>query len=1007
MIKHEYNPTVSFWVHPAENLKDRVYWERDPKTGKMKPKAKAPRTYEKAAAEGKSHAIFEHRKLKEIILDLIPNIKYPVKGVEGSMFFFLDDTEVYHNKEDMIARGTYFSIGICGIDLDNMPEELASLINSHFSSYVALMPQLVASYISNSKEGVHIVVRCREGLDHKQYVLQTILQTLRLVDVIKEVDGIDLTEYIDVSGTQMSQRHFTALCKTPQWNDFAEDSYIEVPEKCPIEGYSEAAEKVRKKWKAQLSSRYDTDAYEMIREFAPELFEDQDTYEIEKVSAPVDPDIYIDYEYRWLVWIALSKLFGKEEKFQKEVNRVSEILARNSVRVGKNHDKYYFIEEAKRSLKETKKAYSFPYKNLYLLGYSVKNTRISKVEKEVEEAAAEEIDKRKVMVEARMHWISRIQPSSSKIKLQGRYISDTEIPIIENTIRDNTRVTLKAPTGTGKTTTIKRIANEHDAIVLAPFTVLVDEYASDLKVIKEEKEYKGTACCMTYDRFVIMGPHNFRDKWIFIDEAHVLFMHRTYREKLVQLFNHLDQLTANGCHLIFVSATPVFTQGTKLLEFYQDRPVIRVFPIYMKCKDSKHGRRSENLIKKRIIDQGGLDEIYDRIVIFSDNSTRRLYDSTVFVKRDKVGIMHRDYPEECKKITEDNKLKAKYTMCTSIAYNGVNFTNEGEYVAVISIVESTTTAWNVIQQAGRVRNSIVDIYLVYDCDSESEKLSIDQKVTLNNLRTEMGLNSKVLWDDQVEADKQVEEYINANSDIHKIMSDMINEEYFFFRGPIFVELDADKKENPLRRAVDRYIKENLSRQMIESFSAPEFEKEIMKKYYKESLKAVNNIIDGEYILRIEDVADLFKYTGSKSIKSVVLDLKAIKNAISYSDDKIKEIEIQYKLLQKTQTDKIILKQIRSQLNEIEKLHEKYSGCVTDQDIVAIYKAEQSEKREKQKNGNSNGGKKGTKIKVTINGSSTEFNSAKDAAEYICCRRQRLYNALKTGKAINGYTVEKI
>lgn len=1006
MSNDTFNPTVSFWVHPAKQFKDRIYWETDTTTGNAKAKAIAPRTYEKAIEEGKSYATLEHRKLKEIILSL-SKITYPVKGAEGSMFFFLDDTNVYHNKEDMLSRGTYKSIGICGIDLDDMPEELAELVNSHFHSYVERMPQLVASYISNSKHGIHIVVRCSEGLDNNQYVLQTIMQTLRLVDVIREVDGVDLYQYIDVSSTSMSQRHFTAHCDNPQWNDCAVDSYIEIPSECPAVGDEATTKRIKDRWKRATRNKVDPD--ELIREFMPELFENEDTYELDKITAPIDPTLYVDYEHRWLIWISLFKLLkGNKQRFQEEVTKIAEQFSRNSG--SKGHPVSYFTSEAARSLKESKKAYAFPYGLLAKLGYSTKHSEIVRIEKKVEEAKAEEEDKRRVMVEARKHWISRIQASSSKIKLQGRYISDTEIPIIENAIKENQRVTLKAPTGTGKTTAIKRIANEHNAIVLAPFKVLVQEYASDLKVINDEKEYKSSsACCMTYDRFVIMGMHHFQNKWIFIDEAHVLFMHRTYREKLVELFKKIDLLIAHGCRIIFVSATPIFTEGTKLIELYQDRPMVRVFPVFLKCKDGKHGRRAENFIKKRILDNGGLDEAYDRIVIFSDNSSRRLYDSTVFVQRDKVGIMHSDYPEECAKITTDKKLKAKKTMCTSIAYNGVNFTNEDEYIAVISMVEDSTTAWNIIQQCGRVRNSIVDLYVVCDRDSESEKLTVDQRVKLNDLRNELGLNGKVLWTDQIEADKQVEQYINANSDITKILTDLINEDYFFVRGQMYIELDAEPKENPLRRAVDRYVKDNLCKELLDSTLVPEFDKEIMTKYFRENINAINSLIDGQYLLSVSEMADLLKYTGSKSIKSVVSELKQIKTAVSYNDADINEMELKYKRMTvEYNGDKIILKQLRSQLNEIEKLHDTYKNCITDSDIIKTYKNKQKENRSKQLDGRSKGGKnKGLKITISQNGYSESFNSKKDAAERLGCSRPTLDSAIKNGKKVNGFTISKI
>lgn len=987
MHTQEYNPTVSFFC----DRENPVWMMFNPDTGKKEPKASKPRTYEKAQQEGKSVSHLEHRKLKEIILSL-PKIKHPVKGAEGSMYFFLDDTLVYHNREDMEKRGTYNSIGICGIDLDHMPEDLAALVNEHFPTYTQKMPQLLASYTSHSKKGIHIIVRCRAGLDAKQYVTQTILQTLRLVEVIKETDGVDLTDYIDVSSTSMSQRHFTAKCDNPQWNSQSEDSYIEPPTECPLNGDSKAAQDVQKKWKS-AQSRWETDADEMMRELMPELFEEQeDIYELEEITDPINPDLYVHYNRRWLVWISLWKLLkGNAKRFKEEAEKIAAQFARTNP--DRDHKADFYLKEARASIKESKKAYAFPASTLAQLGYFTKHASTVKLEKEIKEVKADEEDKRRVMTAARKQWISHITPTASKIKLEGRYISDKEIQIIKKTVNENERVTLKAPTGTGKTTAIKRIANEHKAVVLAPFRVLVGEYASDLNVIEDEKEYRDTeACCMTYDRFDIMGAHHFRNKWIFIDESHILFMDRTYRDRLVSLFTKIDKLTEQGCRIVFVSATPIMTAGTKLLEFYQDRPIVRVFPVFLECKDGKHGRRAENFIKKRILDKGGLDDQYDRILIFSDTSTRRLFDSTTFLLGDDVGIMHSQYTEECQKITADKRLKAKKTMCTSIAYNGVNFINEDEYIAVISMVEDSTTAWNIIQQCGRVRNSIVDLYIVCDRGSNSERLSVDQRVKLNDLRSELGLTSKILWEDKVEAERQVEEYIKANSDIFTILNALIDEEYFHVRGQIYLKLDAEPKTNPLRRAADKYVKENLCEKLFDPAFAPKFEKDIITKYFKENMRALNYVRDGGFAVSLAELKAAMANSGTKSVQSFVAELKHIKQAVEFSDEELKSMEDKFKGMAAVygKDDKILLKQIRSQLNEIEKLNAEYKSCKSDREILARYDAEQIARRENQAEGRSKAGKmRGKRISVTMNGETRVFDSKSEAAEWIGCTRRTL------------------
>ena len=54
------------------------------------------------------------------------------------------------------------------------------------------------------------------------------------------------------------------------------------------------------------------------------------------------------------------------------------------------------------------------------------------------------------------------------------------------------------------------------------------------------------------------------------------------------------------------------------------------------------------------------------------------------------------------------------------------------------------------------------------------------------------------------------------------------------------------------------------------------------------------------------------------------------------------------------------------------------------------------------------GRKPSRIKVTdIDGNFKEFESAKDAAEYMQCKVQSLYNAMHFGKLLRGCKLERM
>ena len=206
----------------------------------------------------------------------------------------------------------------------------------------------------------------------------------------------------------------------------------------------------------------------------------------------------------------------------------------------------------------------------------------------------------------------------------------------------------------------------------------------------------------------------------------------------------LVALNECNCHICCMSAT-----------LTGEIDVLGITDIYSKTKDrNKVNVKFIQVDEKRsgaVVMMEMCDPRYDRIVLFSDSYTLKAAEWIVNKKTlapSEVTIMHSRFAgtKQFERLKDTEMLENQYTLCTRLAYNGLNFKNKGERIKIImDFVPGATLPAEVIQAIGRIRNSKVDAVIVRnDHNTEDVAESINNAKTISQFRCEN--NSKHLFE---------------------------------------------------------------------------------------------------------------------------------------------------------------------------------------------------------------------------------------------------------------------
>ena len=311
----------------------------------------------------------------------------------------------------------------------------------------------------------------------------------------------------------------------------------------------------------------------------------------------------------------------------------------------------------------------------------------------------------------------------------NEYLAKYEDEIVDF-IKTHKRCAVTAPTGAGKTTLINGTGGDVDcidifdvtgnigvakllnAIVIVPFNATNQLYNNlfEISTVKGNQNDiipEDKACTLVIDQ-AYKHIKEFEGRYVIIDESHVLFTDRNYRESAAKLLVALNEC---NCHICCMSAT-----------LTGEIEVLGITDIYSKTKD-----RNKVNVKFIQVDQkksGAVvmmemcDPRYDRIVLFSDSYTLKAAEWIINKKTlapGEVTIMHSRFAgtKQFERLKDTEMLENQYTLCTRLAYNGLNFKNKGERIKIImDFVPGATLPAEVIQAIGRIRNSKVDAVIV-------------------------------------------------------------------------------------------------------------------------------------------------------------------------------------------------------------------------------------------------------------------------------------------------------
>lgn len=467
------------------------------------------------------------------------------------------------------------------------------------------------------------------------------------------------------------------------------------------------------------------------------------------------------------------------------------------------------------------------------------------------------------------------------------YLSEFHEDIL-NDISGINKVLIVAPTGCGKTHYINNfLAIEKNAVVITPFNVTNHLYDNCLMV---NSLYRGDIpnnkpIVMIWDQ-AIKYWDKIKDRFIVVDESHQLFTDRTYRKMAVELVIKLKEKKDKVC---FVTATPAgeYKWVDKVIKYNKSRGIISFTAKMVKNVDWK-----EYYLIKNSVDYNW----YDKIVLFDDMNAAKIYEKLVM---DGYGSLisyiraDRKDTDDFIRLRDNELLEKKITICTCIAFNGLNFKNTNENILVVgSIQQGKTTACQLIQQIGRIRNSNVTAKYFFNNINYTE--DVDDKIIREHEHldvllkgcSEINVDNKWLDDKYVEAVREIQSYYKDNTRIEDIINDLNNTNYI--KGYFdcnFIDEDYSK----MTRAVKKNQSDNMRNDIIDgTYLTKEYTGEYDSKWeYKINKLISSDLYDGIDFEFIKTYMEVIKK--NKLIESALHDIETIIRAVDYTDEQILEL----------------------------------------------------------------------------------------------------------------------
>lgn len=476
---------------------------------------------------------------------------------------------------------------------------------------------------------------------------------------------------------------------------------------------------------------------------------------------------------------------------------------------------------------------------------------------------------------------------------KGHFISEF-YDIITEHIDKYQRVCIQAPTGVGKTTIINGIdttkpsgtslfsveqegiigiAKQYNADVVVPFNANNYLYSNlhEVSSMNGEKYDKTKCNVMVIDQYLKHFEES-ENKPVIIDESQILYMDRTYRDAVAKLMVKLKQSTKK---IICISATPtgeIEELHLVPLKFTNERDKINVTFV----ETDNIFQAEWNIIRSQMS-----ADRYDRIIVLDNRNNMKIAEECYFVPEyignytvirketieDTKNPFHKDYIQ----FKTNELLSKKLTLCTCVAYNGINFKNDNEKVLVLcSFAEGDTLSSELIQIIGRVRKSSVDCFVFHNSDDHSEACELSEQienaikyesyVQQNQVKDEfLSYNRRLLDKDIREALIRIDTYKKDNATINKVKQDLVDTGYITLLTSKYIthtqrRVNLKKKAKESQYFLQLLRDTTLDLEKIPVTNEDGVESNYMSKWRKDVLMLVTNYegITREFILELTD-----------------------------------------------------------------------------------------------------------------------------------------------------------
>ncbi len=307
---------------------------------------------------------------------------------------------------------------------------------------------------------------------------------------------------------------------------------------------------------------------------------------------------------------------------------------------------------------------------------------------------------------------------------------------------------IQAPTGAGKTTMIEHLVDRLGrSTVIVPFNIMralyewkdtIISFFGDVETAAKSNIINPSDKTIDKSRTNIavwdQAVRRIEDlmlvsDYFFIDESHLLFFDRKYRDSAIKLLDMVyTTLSKNNKKVIFVTATPAgeLTENCQLIEFKRKEVRNISFNVIYTNKPLVYLDEFASTTKKK----------YDYFCYFTDSAAQPLYTNMNFT----ATLFHSAMKSNIEKIqkNKDFRLLDRKNIFTQIAFNGINFINDYSDIAVLIAWDPSSTTHQIMEQIiGRFRgaHNNLDVYLVVDTkyfssERQEKVLTVDEEIKL-------------------------------------------------------------------------------------------------------------------------------------------------------------------------------------------------------------------------------------------------------------------------------------